>query len=148
MLDGLPWPWLRFSRACGGGGSGDSSSSSASSGTVSLVAAPQASSQISQALQSGDASALTDAKLVAQHAQYAQQQIRLTQAARISSLYQGVSTEYDPTQWSYWVQPRNTATAQPLIVGDQGKRLGQYQCGGWRPQRWLWCAGAFQVQCQ
>ncbi len=116
--------------ACGGGGSGDSSSSSASSGTVSLVAAPQASSQISQALQSGDASALTDAKLVAQHAQYAQQQIRLTQAARISSLYQGVSTEYDPTQWSYWVQPRNTATAQPLIVGDQGNALASISVAG------------------
>ncbi|QDL55537.1 ImpA family metalloprotease [Rhodoferax aquaticus] len=109
--------------ACGGGKSGSSPSSVSGSGAVTLVAAPQPNPQIVQALATGDASALTDAKLVAQHAQYAQQQISLAQAARTSSLYQGVSTEYDPTNQSHWVQPLNTATAQPLIVGDQGNAL-------------------------
>ncbi|QDL55540.1 ImpA family metalloprotease [Rhodoferax aquaticus] len=109
--------------ACGGGKSGNTPSSISGSSPVTLVAAPQPSSPIALALATGDSSALTDAKLVAQHAQYAQQQISLAQAARISSLYQGVSTEYDPSRWSYWVQPRNTATAQPLIVGDQGNTL-------------------------
>lgn len=129
------WPTLALAAllaACGGGGgqSGNSSSSSSGGSSVTPVAPPPANSQIAQALATGNASALTDAKLLAQHAQYAQQQITLAQSARISSLYQGVSTEYDPSRWSYWVQPRNTATAQPLIVGDQGNALASISVAG------------------
>ncbi|CAM8671896.1 Immunomodulating metalloprotease N-terminal domain containing protein [Comamonadaceae bacterium] len=110
--------------ACGGGGSGSGDSASGgASNTVATVPAPAADTAVARALASGDAAGLSDAKLLAQHAQYAQQQITLAQAARTSSLYQGVSTEYDPSQWSYWIQPRNTAMAQPLIVGDQGNAL-------------------------
>ncbi|WP_296510857.1 ImpA family metalloprotease [Rhodoferax sp.] len=119
-----------FLVACGGGGDGGGGSGSTPAGVSAPVPAPAANTAVTQALASGDASALTDAKVVAQHAQYAQQQITQAQAARTSSLYQGVSTEYDPSQWSYWVQPRNTATAQPLIVGDQGNALASISVAG------------------
>lgn len=107
--------------ACGGGDSDTPGKNPAMQ--VPLLEKPAPSPQIAQAFNSGDANLLSDPKLIAQYGQYAVQEISLGQTSRSSSLYRGVSSEYDPTQWSYWVQPLNTATAQPLIVGDQGNAL-------------------------
>ncbi len=104
--------------ACGGGGGGGDGVA-----TIPLAPEPPASSALDRAMSSGDASALNDPQRLAQQAQYVQQQIQLQQNARYASLYQGVSTEYTPSNWTYWVQPVNPATAQPYIVGDKGNAL-------------------------
>lgn len=106
--------------SCGGGGGGGSTDSSNGGGggnTNPPVAA------IDQALQTGDASSLTDTTALAVRAKAQIQTLDQQQATLASGLYQGVSSEYQPTRQSQFVLPANSELAQPLIVGDAGQLL-------------------------
>lgn len=120
--------------ACGGGDTGVESVGTTSNQTISdysaIVNIPKITPELERALTSGDSTGLTDAKLIAQNAQFTQQKISLSQLQRIKSLYDGVSNEYDPSQWSHWIQPKTPSLAQPLIVGDQGKYLASISVAG------------------
>lgn len=80
-------------------------------------------STIDQAIQSGDASALTDPIALAVRAKDQIQTLDQQQTTLASDLYQGVSSEYQPTRQSQFVLPANSELAQPFIVGDTGKLL-------------------------
>jgi hypothetical protein len=118
--------------ACGGGGgssSGNTHTSTADTNST-LALQPHETKLLAQALISGDPTGLTDAKLIAQSAKNLQQQISTTQTQRISRLYEGVSSEYDPSQWSHWIRPKLPSLAQPLIVGDLGNYLAGISIAG------------------
>ncbi|SFZ78826.1 ImpA family metalloprotease [Chitinimonas taiwanensis] len=110
---------LALLAACGGGGGEDGSKPDNGGGTVT----PPVSNAIDQALQSGDASALSDANAIAIRARDFTQGLVNRQAGLSAALYQGVSSEYQPTQHSQFVLPANSELAQPLIVGDAGRTL-------------------------
>lgn len=114
-----------FLSACGGGGPASESKNDAGNGTSSLPvnATPQIPAELKAALISGDATGLNDPTMIAKHALSLLTPISTDQKARISSLYQNVSTEYDPTVHSQWVLPKNPADSQAFVVGDQGKIL-------------------------
>ncbi|QDL54015.1 ImpA family metalloprotease [Rhodoferax aquaticus] len=107
--------------ACGGGagGSGSSGVSSTSSSTpVAIYPQPVVPSALSAALVSGDASALNDPTAIALQTRYVLQQTSLSQESRVGALWNGVSLEYNPKDYSHFVSPTNPELAQPYIVGD------------------------------
>ena len=83
------------------------------------VAIPVVLSELEKALQNGDATALNDAKLIAQNAQLIWGKSALEKIKVTKNIYAGVSSEYDPTDYSQLIEPANWETAQPIIVGDK-----------------------------
>ncbi|WKB54696.1 ImpA family metalloprotease [Eleftheria terrae] len=135
---GRPHPSLRLAlsmaallllHACGGGSSDsqDGASSHAGGSAGSTAPRPGAAdprdTALDAALASGDASALTDPAFVATRLRVRMQFVAAAQDARLKSLLEGVSSEYQPGAQSHWVQPANIELAQPYIVGDKGRQL-------------------------
>lgn len=109
--------------ACGGGGGGGGGPDASPQKTPAVYPAPAPSATLASALLSGDASALSQATPIAEQARYVLQQLSAEQSSRVSSLWQGVGSEYAPSNHSQYILPVNPELAQPFVVGDQGHVL-------------------------
>lgn len=118
--------------ACGGGSGGNESAGTPAAVTPGAlppgIIVPA--SPLELALRSGDAGALTDAAPVASAARDFLAQLSDQQAARISALSAGVSSEYLPSQQSQFLLPSNTELSAPWIVGDKGLTLASISIAG------------------
>lgn len=113
-----------------GGGSGSTGGGNGvTGGSGGVDAGLDKEAALDAALNTGDVTGL-DLETLKQRLARVSRETRVAQQERITSLFAGVDSAYDPTRWSNFVTPTVGDVAQPYIVGDDGNVLASLSIGG------------------